>query len=180
VAACGGDVIGVVQPAALERQAPAPDAAADFPAEELSSFLSYDSRLGSHPDRMLVPGVEASTGSLGHGLPMAVGVAVALRAKRLDDQRIVVLCGDGELDEGSNWEAIMLAPHLRLSNLTLLVVDNHSSILAVPPLERRLESFGWRATLVDGHDHEELERALLLREPDRPTAVIADVPEGES
>ncbi|MEO8425446.1 MAG: transketolase, partial [Actinomycetota bacterium] len=98
-----------------------------FPASWLDAFMEHDSRLGSHPDRLLVPGVEASTGSLGHGLPLAVGTALALRAKGLDDARVVVLCGDAELNEGTNWEAILLAPHLRLGALTLLVIDNHSS-----------------------------------------------------
>ncbi len=85
-----------------------------FPEHELDGFLSWASRLGSHPDRRQVPGVEASTGSLGHGLPLAVGVALAMRAKGKTDRRVVVLCGDAELNEGSNWEAIFLAPHLHL------------------------------------------------------------------
>ncbi len=76
-----------------------------------------------------MPGVEASTGSLGHGLPMAVGVALALRARGLHEQRALVLTGDAELNEGSNWEAVLLAPRLGLGNLTLLVIDNHSSSL---------------------------------------------------
>src|SRR5829696_3775533 len=98
-----------------------------FPSGELATFLRYDSRLGSHPDRSQVPGVEASTGSLGHGLPMAVGVAQAVRAKGLEEPRVIVLTGDAELNEGSNWEAVMLAPNLRLGNLTWLLIDNHSS-----------------------------------------------------
>ena len=85
-----------------------------FPQDWLDRFMQHGSRLGSHPDRQLVPGVEASTGSLGHGLPMAVGVALALRAKQLHEQRVFVLTGDAELNEGSNWEAVMVAPHLGL------------------------------------------------------------------
>src|SRR5262245_20413804 len=96
------------------------------PVEWLAGFMEWGSPLGSHPDRTLVPGVEASTGSLGHGLPMAVGVALALRAKDLDEPRVVVLVGDGELNEGTNWEAVLTAPNLALSRLTLVVVDNHS------------------------------------------------------
>jgi transketolase len=149
-----------------------------FPPEELASFLRYDARLGSHPDRTLVPGVEASTGSLGHGLPMAVGIALAVRAKRLP-ARVVVLCGDAELNEGSNWEAIMLAPHLALSNLTLLVIDNHSSVIPMGPWDERLGAFGWRVELVSGHDEHDLERGLSTVDVERPTAVVADVPEGE-
>src|SRR5262245_26525413 len=88
-----------------------------FPVEELARFMEFDSSLGAHPDRNQVPGIEASTGSLGHGLPLAVGVAYALRAKGLDEQRVVVLTGDGELNEGSNWEAILHAGAVGLGNL---------------------------------------------------------------
>jgi transketolase len=141
--------------------------------------MDHGGHLGSHPDRTQVPGIEASTGSLGHGLPMAVGVALALRSKGLREQRVIVLCGDAELNEGSNWEAILLAPERRLGNLTLLVVDNHSSEQAMAPWDARLGSFGWDTHLVDGHDHDALERAFLVRHEDRPTAVVADIPEGE-
>lgn len=150
-----------------------------FPRTELGSFLDFDSPLGSHPDRTLVPGIEASTGSLGHGLPIAVGMALGLRAKGLSEQRVVVLCGDAELNEGSNWEAILLAPHLELSNLTLLVIDNHSSIIEMSPWEQRLGSFGWRVEVVGGHDREQLEQAFKVTTPKAPVAVVADIPEGE-
>ncbi|MDH4111597.1 MAG: thiamine pyrophosphate-dependent enzyme [Actinomycetota bacterium] len=149
-----------------------------FPTEWLDGFMEHGSRLGSHPDRTLVPGVEASTGSLGHGLSMAVGVAQALRAKGLRDQRVVVLCGDGELNEGSNWEAIALAPHLSLANLTLLLIDNHSSSIVTDSWTDKLDSFGWSVREVDGHDLDGLERALAPVQ-DVPLAVVADVPEGE-
>jgi transketolase len=148
-----------------------------FPEAWLDRFMAPGGRLGAHPDRVLVPGVEASTGSLGHGQPIAVGVAQALRAKRRPDPRVIVLTGDAELNEGSNWEAIMLAPHLELGNLTLLVVDDHSSTIAMAPWETRLGSFGWRVTVVDGHDHDALDAALSIREERVPTAVVADVPE---
>ncbi|MGZ6546400.1 MAG: transketolase [Actinomycetota bacterium] len=150
-----------------------------FPAEWLDDFMEWSGKLGSHPDRALVPGVEASTGSLGHGLPMSVGVALALRARGLVEQRVVVLTGDAELNEGSNWEAILLAPALHLTNLTLLVIDNHSSSLPMGPWDAKLESFGWSARVVDGHDHAALEAALTARDDVRPTAVVADIPEGE-
>ena len=150
-----------------------------FAAEWLDRFLEHDGHLGSHPDRTQVPGIEASTGSLGHGLPMAIGVALALRAKGSHEPRTVVLCGDAEFNEGSNWEAILLAPHLRLGGLTLLVIDNHSSILTMQPWAERIGSFGWDVQVVDGHDHDALEGAFRVRHADMPTAVIADVPEGE-
>lgn len=150
-----------------------------FPAGWLDRFLHHDGHLGGHPDRTQVPGIEASTGSLGHGLPMAVGVALALRAKGLRAQRTIVLCGDAELNEGSNWEAILLAPQLRLGNLTMLVIDNRSSILSMQPWPERLGSFGWQVHVVDGHDHDGLERAFRVRSDDVPSAVIGNVPEGE-
>jgi transketolase len=150
-----------------------------FPSAWLDDFMEWDGKLGSHPDRELVPGVEASTGSLGHGLAMAIGVALALRAKGLTEQRVVVLAGDAELNEGSNWEAILLAPTLGLANLTLLVVDNHSSHLPMAPWDAKLQAFGWDARVVDGHDHDALATALGHRDAERPTAIVADIPEGE-
>jgi len=150
-----------------------------FPATWLDSFMRRGGRLGSHPDHQLVPGVEASTGSLGHGLPMAIGAALALKAKGLRDPRVVVLCGDAELNEGSNWEAIMLAPQLRLGNLTLLVIDNHSSTLDMSPWEARLGSFGWDVQIVGGHDQRALEEGLRMRHSGQPIAVVADIPAGE-
>jgi len=145
------------------------------PVEELGRFMTYEGRLGSHPDRQQIAGVEVSTGSLGHGLPMAAGIALGLRAKGQADPRVVVLCGDAELNEGSNWEAILLAPSLGLGSLTLVVIDNHSSSIPMTPWEDRLGAFGWDVTVVDGHDHEALERALSRRLPDRPVAVVAQV-----
>jgi transketolase len=150
-----------------------------FAADWLDRFLEHDGHLGGHPDRTQVPGIEASTGSLGHGLPIAVGTALGLRAKGSLEQRTIVLCGDAELNEGSNWEAILLAPQRKLGNLTVLVIDNHSSILTMQPWPERIGSFGWDVRVVDGHDHDALERALGVRHDDVPTAVIADVPEGE-
>jgi transketolase len=142
--------------------------------EELGRFGTWDGILGNHPDRLRVPGVEVSTGSLGHGLPMAVGVALALRARGLDEQRVFVLVGDGELNEGSNWEAVMAAPQHRLGNLTCIVVDNGSSTIRFPDLAGSLASFGWSVAVVDGRDHAALEAALVRRE-DAPTVVVAEV-----
>jgi transketolase len=150
-----------------------------FPTSWLDDFMDVGGRLGSHPDRALVPGVEASTGSLGHGLPMAVGVALALRAKGLEGPRVVVLTGDAELNEGSNWEAILTAPTLGLSNLTLLVIDNHSSHVPMAPWVGKLQAFGWPTRVVDGHDHAALADALSSRAAAGPNAVVADIPEGE-
>jgi transketolase len=97
-----------------------------FPTSWLADWATYDSPPGQHPDRVLVPGVEISSGSLGHGLPLAVGTAIGLRAQGIDS-RVVVLVGDAELDEGSNSEAIQLAGALGLDRLTTVVIDNAST-----------------------------------------------------
>jgi transketolase len=151
-----------------------------FAPDELSRFMSWEGILGAHPDRAQVPGVEVSTGSLGHGLPMAVGVAYALRARGRDEQRVFVLTGDAELNEGSNWEAIMHAGAarldnlMRLDNLTLIVVDNGSSSVCLGEIAEKLRAFGWDASTVDGRDHDEL-RAAYLHRSEGPTAVVAVV-----
>ena len=155
-----------------------------FPVDWLAGWASYDSPLGHHPDRTLVPGVEISSGSLGHGLPLAVGTALGLRAQGLDS-RVVVLVGDAELDEGSNHEAIELAAALDLASLTVVVVDNRSSSYAVPGrIEERFATEGWRTVGVDGRDHGQLHHALSSGHPrtlrGTPTAVVAHVEEKSS
>lgn len=145
-----------------------------FSPAELERFLQWDGILGSHPDRLQVPGVEASTGSLGHGLPMAVGVAYGLRARGLDEQRVFVLTGDAELNEGSNWEAIIHAGSAALGNLTLIVVDNRSSNVRMGDIADKLRAFGWDAVSVDGRDHGEI-RDAYERRAAGPTAVVAVV-----
>jgi transketolase len=148
-----------------------------FPEEWLSGWASYDSPLGYHPDRNLVPGVEIASGSLGHGLPLAVGTALGLRAQGIG-ARVVVLVGDAELDEGSNHEAIELAAALGLDALTVVAIDNRSSSYAVPGrLEQRFATEGWHAVSVDGRDHDLLEKALSHREIGRPNVVVAVVEE---
>src|SRR3954452_6456630 len=148
-----------------------------IPEDWLPGWASFDSPLGHHPDRNLVPGVEISSGSLGHGLPLAVGTALGLRAQGIDS-RVVVLVGDAELDEGSNHEALELAAALRLDALTAVVVDNRSSSYAVPGrIHGRFAVEGWHTSTVDGRDHDLLEKALSHREHGRPTAVVAVVEE---
>ena len=145
-----------------------------FPAEWLDTWGSFDSPLGHHPDRNLVPGVEISSGSLGHGLPMAVGSALGLRAQGLD-ARVVVLVGDAELDEGSNHEAMEVAAALGLDNLTVVVIDNSSTSYRAPGrIAARFATEGWDVVSVNGRDHEQLEAALSRRTA-RPTAVVAAV-----
>lgn len=145
-----------------------------FPAAWLDDVASWSSRLGHHPDRTLVPGVEIGSGSLGHGLPIAVGLALGLRLRR-SAARVVVLVGDAELDEGSNHEAIAVAGRFGLGNLTCVVVDNHSDGYGWPGgIAARFAIEGWAASVVAARDHAALRGALLRTEADRPTAVVAD------
>ncbi len=145
-----------------------------FPTSKLETFMQYDSILGAHPDRNQVPGVEASTGSLGHGLPMAVGMAIALRIKK-SYRRVFVLIGDGECNEGSIWEAALLAGNLKLSNLTCIAINNHSSSLALGDLAAKFEAFDWISTTINGHDHGQIYESLLYKDSTRPTAVVAEI-----
>jgi len=122
--------------------------------------------------------VEISSGSLGHGLPIAVGVALALDAAGPGEPRVICLVGDAELEEGSNLEAIQLAGRLGLGRLTAVVVDNGSSTLGWPGgIEGRFELEGWSAVRVDGRDQEALERAFASSGADRPLVVVAEVRE---
>jgi transketolase len=144
-------------------------------ADLLDRFGRFDSVLGQHPDRTLVPGVEISSGSLGHGLPLAVGTALGLRARRLPG-RVWALIGDGELDEGSNHEAIAYAGRAGLDNLHVAVIDNASANLGWPGgIERRFTVEGWSAVRVNGRDHAALEAAFTTAHPRRPHVVVAEV-----
>jgi transketolase len=148
-----------------------------FPESWLAGWGGFDSPLGFHPDRNLVPGVEISSGSLGHGLPLAVGTALGLRAQGIGS-RVVVLVGDAELDEGSNHEALELAAALSLDALTVVVVDNRSSSYAVPGrIAERFAVEGWHTATVDGRDHDALEKALSHRPVGQPNVVVAEVEE---
>ncbi|MGI8522683.1 MAG: hypothetical protein ACR2K3_05145 [Nocardioides sp.] len=146
-----------------------------FPESWLPEWGGFDSPLGYHPDRNLVPGVEISSGSLGHGLPLGVGTALGLRAQGIG-ARVVVLVGDAELDEGSNHEALELAPALGLDALTVVVVDNRSTSYPVPGrIAARFETEGWSVETVDGRDHGALQKALSERGIGVPRAVVATV-----
>ena len=148
-----------------------------LPEAELPSFGTFGSRLGQHPDRTLVPGAEISSGSLGHGLPLAVGTALGLRAQGLAGARVFVLVGDGELDEGSNAEAIAFAGRASLDRLTAVIIDNDSSSWGWPGgIEARFTVEGWTAQRVHGRDHDGLAAALSAPHPGRPHAVVAVIP----
>ncbi len=145
-----------------------------FPVSTLKTFMQWDSMLGSHPDRNLVPGTEASTGSLGHGFPMALGMACALRIKQ-NPRRVFVLIGDGECNEGTVWEAVLLAANQHLANLTCIVVNNFSSSQKLGDIATKFAAFGWATTTVDGRDHEQLYQALTRHDAERPSVVVAEI-----
>lgn len=157
-----------------------------FPHADLRDFCRYGSGLGGHPERGHVPGVEASTGSLGHGLAIGVGIAYATSRLRHSDARVFVVLGDGELDEGSVWESALAASHHRLANLTVIVDHNHLQsygpvveVWDLEPLAAKWRAFGFDTVEVDGHDLAELRRGLGSRgDADRPRAVIAHTVKG--
>ncbi|WP_327069690.1 transketolase [Kitasatospora sp. NBC_01250] len=147
-----------------------------LPAEWLDGFGGYHSPLGHHPDRLLVPGVEIGSGSLGHGLPLAVGTALGLRAQGLTDPAVWTLIGDAEFDEGSNHEALAYAGAVGLERLHAIVIDNTSATHGWQGgIASRFAAAGWSAVTVDGHDHEALYQAYTTEHPGRPHAVIARV-----
>jgi transketolase len=152
-----------------------------FPQEDLDTFMQPLSMLNGHPDRNKVPGVEANTGPLGHGLPIAVGAALAAKMDGAG-WRTFVLTGDGELQEGSNWEAIMAASQFRLDNLTAIVDRNRLQLgdatertVGLEPLADRWRAFGWAVVEVNGHDHAAMASAFdaVPLESGRPTCVLA-------
>lgn len=154
-----------------------------FPASELDTLCQYQSHFVGHPTRK-VPGVEQNTGALGHGLPIAVGCAIAAKKDR-NGVRAFTLLGDGELAEGSNWEAAMLAAHYRLDNLYAIIDHNRLQITGTTrevccnePLAAKWEAFGWTVRSVDGHDFAALTAALNRPVDGKPTVVIANTVKG--
>lgn len=156
-----------------------------FPRGWLSDFLEPLSPLNGHPASAKLPGVETSTGPLGHGLPVAVGAALGQRLSGAS-ARVFVITGDGEMQEGSNWEAIMSASHFALYNLTLIIDRNRlqqgartEEINQLEPLAKRLAAFGWEVREVDGHDFTSIESVLRQSASDSPVAVIAHTVKGK-
>lgn len=156
-----------------------------FAERELETFNQPLSALNGHPNRSYVPGVETNTGALGHGLPVAVGCALGLRLRR-SDARVFVVLGDGELQEGSNWEAAMSAAHAGLENLTAVVDRNRlqqgartEDTAGLDPLPDKWSAFGWDVVEVDGHDHLALRDALTGYAPGRPRCVVANTVKGK-
>jgi len=157
-----------------------------FDDEALATYMAPLSPLNGHPNARHVPGVESNTGPLGHGLPVGVGAALAARLAG-SSRRVFVLTGDGELQEGSNWEAAMAAAHHRLDNLVAIVDRNGlqqgaptEETNALEPLPDKWTAFGWQVREVDGHDHEQLYQALrgTPLTAGKPTCIIARTQKG--
>ncbi|MBI1247927.1 transketolase [bacterium] len=157
-----------------------------FPKSWLDEYCQNGSRLAGHVTHKKVPGVEFSTGSLGHGLSIGSGLALAAKAGQ-HDWRTFVILSDGECDEGSIWEAALFAPHHKLNNLVAIVDYNKiqsfgstAEVLDLEPFTDKWESFGWNVIPIDGHDHDQLRSALAVQpNEDRPTVVIANTIKGK-
>jgi transketolase len=155
-----------------------------FKKEELKSYGENFSNLMNHISHK-ISGVEFSTGALGHGLPFAVGKALSAKFKDEEWSTFVVL-SDGEMDEGSNWEALMFASHHKLDNLTGIIdynklqsLDSISNTLALEPLDEKLNSFGCHTIVIDGHNHDELKNAFSESSFGKPKIIIANTIKGK-
>jgi len=158
-----------------------------FPTEELKTFRDIDSRLQGHPDNKKTPGVEVSTGSLGQGLSVAVGMALGFKLAGKNNH-VYALVGDGELDEGEIWEAAMFASHHKIVNITVLVDRNHGQndgrteeVMSIEPLAAKWSAFGWSVLEVDGHNIKDildvLDRSMENR--NKPIVIIAETVKGK-
>jgi transketolase len=156
-----------------------------FPASDLDTVCHYQSHYVGHPTRH-IPGIEMNTGALGHGLPICIGMALAAKMDHAP-YRVFTLLGDGELAEGSNWEAGLAAAHYQLDNLfaildhnTLQITGRTREVMSTEPLDEKWLSFGWTVRTVSGHDYPELTRALTsLPETGKPTFIIANTIKGK-
>lgn len=157
-----------------------------YSLEELDSYGKDGSQFLSHTTHN-IPGIEVSAGSLGHGLPIACGIALAAKRKGTDF-RTYVLVGDGEMDEGSNWEALLFAAQFKLDNLCLIIDYNKiqslgatNDVLNLEPLKTKLEAFNWNVLQIDGHNHSAILKAFKQAEciKNKPTVIIADTIKGK-
>lgn len=153
-----------------------------FSKEKLKTFCKFDSMFGGHPDRNKIPGVEASTGSLAHGLPIGVGIALAMKILKKQN-KVFVLVGDGESNEGPIWESAQVARNLSLDNMIVIVDKNKSQAYSFNYNYREVwAGFGWEVEEMDGHNHEEIERkikVLLGSESQKPKVIIANTVKGK-
>jgi len=158
-----------------------------FPKSWLDTYAQIGSALGDHPDMRKVPGIDFSSGSLGHGLSIGVGMALGLKLKK-SPARVFVLLGDAEMNEGQIWEAAQAAAHYKLGNL-IGIIDRNSmgldgmteEVMGIEPLEDKWRSFGWRTTTCDGHAIPELVKAFeeFRKHPDGPQMLIANTIKGK-
>lgn len=157
-----------------------------FPEEELMTFRKYGSKLQGHPCCRALKGVEVSSGSLGQGLSVGCGMAMGLKLDK-KDSKVVVYMGDGELQEGSVWEAMMQAPHRKLNNLIAIIdrnglqIDGETeNVMSLNPLDDKLKAFGWNVVEIDGHDLNQIVDALeQSKTSDKPFAIIANTVKGK-
>lgn len=157
-----------------------------FPQEELLTFRKIGSKLQGHPSRGYVPGVEASTGSLGQGLSLGCGVALGLKLDK-NPANVVVYLGDGELQEGSNWEAFMQAAHRNLDNLIAIVDRNKlqidgctENVMSIGDVAEKINAFGWDVVEIDGHDFNQIYDAIeTAKKSSKPFAIVANTIKGK-
>ncbi|MGH2979243.1 MAG: transketolase [Solirubrobacterales bacterium] len=157
-----------------------------FPHEDLMGLRKLDAHLQGHPDMTRTPGVEVSTGSLGQGLSMSLGIALGLRLDHIDDAHVFALLSDGDCQEGQTWEAAMAAVHFGVTNLTAIVDYNHlqtdgttEEVMDIKDVRRKLEAFEWDAIEIDGHDMAAVVEALeWSRQRDRPAAIVCQTRKG--
>jgi len=158
-----------------------------FPVEELLKFRHIDSFLEGHPSMRYVPGVDMSTGSLGQGISAAVGMAIAGKLDK-KDYYVYVILGDGEMQEGQVWEALMSASHYKLNNLIAFLDHNHlqidgniTEVMSPEPIVDKVRAFGWNVITIDGHDHRQISEAVreAKKSGDKPTMIIAETVKGK-
>ena len=157
-----------------------------FPHEDLMGLRKLDAHLQGHPDMTRTPGVEVSTGSLGQGLSMSLGIALGLRLDRIDEAHVFALMSDGDCQEGQSWEAAMAAAHYGAANLTAIVDYNHlqtdgttEEVMDTKDVRKKFDAFGWDAVEIDGHDMAAVVDALdWSRTRERPAAIVCQTRKG--
>lgn len=158
-----------------------------FPKEELMKLRKCGEMLQGHPDMKGTPGIDMSTGSLGQGLSVANGMAIAGKLDK-KDYRVYAICGDGEIQEGQIWEAAMSASHYKLDNLTVFIDNNglqidgsNSEVMGVDPIGDKFKAFGWHVIEIDGHDLKQISAAVDMAKTlkDKPTAIVAKTVKGK-
>ncbi len=157
-----------------------------FPHEDLMGLRKLDAHLQGHPDMTRTPGVEVSTGSLGQGLSMSLGIALGLRLDGIEDAHVFTLMSDGDCQEGQSWEGAMAAAHFRVSNLTAIVDYNHlqtdgttEEVMDTKDVRRKFEAFDWETVEIDGHDMAAIVEALeWSRTRERPAAIVCQTRKG--